>query len=195
MSRVDFFVDGGYIGATTVAPYNKRWTIRVRDDLSPTLASLATISPTLPLDPNAPPPDPNAPPTNTFTVTRAYTLYDGTPIVEDLVGTVISETRKGEISPTITAVFTTGMTIISNTWTLTDTFGITETHVITVTAYDAAGNSTTSQPITIYVTREKKPAKPSAWFGSPDLPLARLEDFAWIQILAALLPRGVLLWL
>jgi hypothetical protein len=54
---------------------------------------------------------------------------------------------------TLTQVFSNGMSIIS------DTLGITETHVINVVAIDAAGNETQSDKVRIWVAHKPKDEK------------------------------------
>ena len=139
MGRVEFYLDGAYIGASTVAPFNKKWTIKMSDTLTKTLAAAAV---------------PN--PTNPITLTRTITHPDGTTATEQLVGQVAKVTTP---NPAVTAVFTTGMVIVSNTVTLPNTAGFVESHMIKVIANDAAGNQTESAPVTIFIQHDVKQNK------------------------------------
>ena len=139
MSKVEFFLDGGYIGATTVAPYNKKWTIKMSDNLTRTLAAAVAVTPTKPI-----------------TITRTITNPDNTISNEQLVGTVARVTTT---VPSVSAVFTTGMVLLSNTVNIPGAPGFIESHLIRAVAIDAAGNRTESQTITIFVQRAVKDKK------------------------------------
>lgn len=136
MSKVEFYLDGGYIGATTVAPYNKKWTIKMSDNLTRTLAAAVAVTPTKPI-----------------TITRVITNPDNTISNEQLIGAVARVTTT---VPAVSAVFTTGMILISNTVNNPGAPGFVESHLITAVAIDAAGNRTESQTITIFVQRAVK---------------------------------------
>ncbi|MBI5030759.1 MAG: transglycosylase domain-containing protein [Chloroflexi bacterium] len=136
MGRVDFIVDGGYVGSSTVAPFNKKWTLKMMDTLTPTLLVASSVTPTRPI-----------------TVTRTITNADNTVSTEQLIGQVAKVTTP---NPAITAVFTTGVVIVSNTVKLPNNPGFVESHTIKVIAYDAAGNSTESAPVTIFVQHALK---------------------------------------
>jgi penicillin-binding protein 1C len=138
MSRVEFYLDGGYLGATTVAPYNKKWTIKMSDYLTRTLAAAVTVTPTRPI-----------------TITRVITNPDNTVVTEQLIGAVARVTTT---VPAISAVFTNGVVLISNTVNVPGTPGFVESHTLQAIAVDAAGNRTESQTITIFLQRAvKKP--------------------------------------
>lgn len=136
MSRVEFYLDEGYIGATTVAPYSKKWTIKMSDHLTRTLAAAVTVTPTRPI-----------------TITRVITNPDNTVSTEQLIGTV---SRVTTTVPAVSAVFTTGMVLISNTVNVPGTPGFVESHTIKAVAVDAAGNRTESETLTIFVQRAVK---------------------------------------
>ncbi len=131
MSRVEFYVDGAYIGASTVAPFNKKWTIKMSDHLTKTLAAAANVTPTLPI-----------------TVTRAITNPDGTGGVEQLIGQVDKLTAP---TPGVRATFTAGLGLISYTVPIPNAPGFVERHVIRTVAIDAAGNRTDSPEVEIVV--------------------------------------------
>ncbi len=158
MGRVEFYVDGAYIGATTIAPHNKKWTIKMSDYLTPTLQSAVTIAPTRPGAP--PPPQPAGPitPTKPITVTRTYTNPEGTLVTEQLTPELALVKSP---NPAVTAVFTTGMIIFSSTVPVTNTTttGYVESHVIKVVAVDAAGNRTESAPVSVIVQHQVKEKK------------------------------------
>ncbi|MBI3913290.1 MAG: transglycosylase domain-containing protein [Chloroflexi bacterium] len=136
MGRIEFYVDGAYVGATTVAPYNKRWTIKMSDTLTPTLQAALAVTPTKPI-----------------TVTRTISNPDGLTSIEQLSPQL---TRVKAPNPAVTAVFTTGLIIVSNTVTLPNNPGYAESHVIKVVAMDAAGNRTESAPVNVIVQHELK---------------------------------------
>ncbi len=136
MSRVEFYLDEGYIGATTVAPYSKKWTIKMSDYLTRTLAAAAAVTPTRPI-----------------TITRVITQPDNTVVTEQLIGTV---SRVTTTVPAISAVFTNGLVLISNTVNVPGAPGFVESHIIKAVAVDAAGNRTESPMITIFVQRAVK---------------------------------------
>ncbi|MBI4786182.1 MAG: transglycosylase domain-containing protein [Chloroflexi bacterium] len=136
MGRVEFYVDGAYVGATTVAPFNKKWTIKMSDTLTKTLATAAT-----------------AKPPNPITVSRVVTNPDGTAITEQLQGQVAVVTTP---NPAVTAVFTTGLIIVSNTVPVPNSPGFVESHIIKVVAIDAAGNRTEGAPVTIFIQHAVK---------------------------------------
>jgi penicillin-binding protein 1C len=136
MGRVEFYVDGAFVGSSTIAPFNKKWTIKMLDTMTPTLTASAAVTPTKPI-----------------TITQMITNADGTVIKELVPGTVAKVTTP---NPAITAVFTNGVVIISNTVAVPNSPGFTESHTIKVIAFDAAGNRTESQPITIYIQHQLK---------------------------------------
>ncbi len=136
MKQVEFYVDGAYIGASTVAPFNRRWTIKMSDTLTKTLAAAVAVTPT-----------------NPITVTRTVTNPDNSVIVEQLIGQVSRVTAP---APAITAIFTNGVVLVSNTVTLPNNPGFVESHTLKVVAIDAAGNRTESNTITIFVQRAVK---------------------------------------
>jgi membrane carboxypeptidase/penicillin-binding protein PbpC len=139
MGRVQFYVDGAFVGESTVAPFNKKWNIKMSDTLTKTLAASAAITPT-----------------NPITVSRTITNPDGTVATEQLIGQVAKVTTP---NPAVTAVFTSGMVIVSNTVTLPNVAGFVESHIIKAIALDAAGNQTESTPVTIFIQHDVKQKK------------------------------------
>ena len=136
MGRVQFYADGAFVGETTVAPFNKKWNIRMSDNLTKTLASAAIPKPP-----------------NPITLTVTITNPDGTTAAQQLIGQVAVVTTT---NPAVTAVFTNGMRIISSTVTVPNTANFVESHVIKVVAIDAAGNQTESAPVTILIQHDVK---------------------------------------
>ncbi len=139
MSRVEFYVDGAFIGSSTVAPFNKKWNLKMSDTLTRTLAAAAVVTPTKPI-----------------TVTRIITNPDGTAGKEELTGIVAKQTNP---NPAVSAVFSTGMILISNTVNIPGSPGFVESHLIKVVAIDAAGNRAETPPLTIVVQHALKDKK------------------------------------
>ncbi|RLC74006.1 MAG: hypothetical protein DRI61_17395, partial [Chloroflexi bacterium] len=127
MDRVEFYLDGGKVGESSVPPYSFKWTI--------------TMSDIVPI------------PGLVVTTTVPITNPDGS--ISWQVITVTQSTVEERVTPEGVELvyrmdFANGMGIIS------DTVGYTETHLIHVVAYDAAGNSTESEKVRIYVVHEKE---------------------------------------
>ncbi|MBI3538100.1 MAG: transglycosylase domain-containing protein [Chloroflexi bacterium] len=141
MGRVEFYVDGAFVGATTVAPFNKKWTIKMSDTLTPTIQAAISVTPTKPI-----------------TVTRTISTADGIILTEQLNPQL---TRVKAPNPAVTAVFTTGMILISNTTPISNTTapGFVESHVIKVIAVDAAGNRAESSTVNVIVQHQVKEKK------------------------------------
>jgi membrane carboxypeptidase/penicillin-binding protein PbpC len=139
MGRVDFYVDGAFVGSSTVAPFNKKWTIKMSDTLTKTLAIAGAANPP-----------------NPITVSRLISNPDGTTATEQLVGQVTPVTAP---NPAVTAVFTSGLIIVSNTVPVPNSTGFVESHIIKAVAYDAAGNRTESAPVTIFIQHASKDKK------------------------------------
>lgn len=154
MDRVEYYLDNVKLAESTVSPYNLRYTIAMSD--TALTREFAITQPT--------------------TITNVDgTLTEGPPIT---LTQVISLTDP--LSPVLAIgyqqVISGGMTIIS------DTVGYTETHLIHVIAYDAAGNKTETEPIRVYIIHEKEEedeaAETSAAIASPP-ELAWLPERRW----------------
>jgi len=132
MDRVEFFLDDNLFATSIVAPYNEKWTI--------------TMSDTIPIE--------------GLVITRTEPITDG--ITGAIIGEqVITETEVlTEVLPSgdlrYTQWFENGRGIIS------DTMGYTETHLIHVIAYDAAGNQIESDKIRIWVIHEEEDEEDAA---------------------------------
>ena len=136
MDRVEFYMDGQRIGESTVSPYSYRWTIAMSDTL----------------------------PVAGFAITRTEPYVDEFGVTMERVITeteVLTSTLwvDGREIIRYTQVFSGGRGIIS------DTLGYTETHLIHVVAYDAAGNSVETEKVRFYVMH--KPKKPTEGQGQP----------------------------
>ncbi len=136
MARVEFYVDGAYVGSSTVAPFNKKWTIKMSDALTRTLAAAVQANPP-----------------NPITLSSTISNSDGSSVPQQLIGQVSRVT-----TPTlgVSAVFTNGMVILSSTVPSGKSPGYVESHVITAVAVDAAGNRATSAPVRIYIQHQHK---------------------------------------
>ena len=171
MDRVEFYLDGKLFGTSTVPPYSQKWTIAMSD----TIPVPGTIISETRVITN---PDGTVG-LGEVKVSEVITEADGRLVwwFED-GHTIISETRvitnpdgtvdlgEVKVSEVITEAdgrlvwwFEDGHTIIS------DTHGYTETHVIQVKAYDAAGNVGESEEIRIFVIHEKEEENKEAKAG------------------------------
>jgi len=149
MDRVEFFLDGNPIGFTTVAPFTLKWTIALSDTVPRMSVDPAVISAT-----------------NAITIEELYieenTLLDGT------VFTVTRSITDNAVI-TRTVAYTTGFGILA------DTLGYTETHLIHVVAFDAAGNQAESEKVrffTAHMPKEEKEPTPTPVAAVPRSPLA-----------------------
>jgi len=134
MDRVEFFLDGQPIGYRTIAPFTHKWTIALSDTLPVLSSDPAVISST-----------------EVITIEELYIIEAQT----FLDGTVVTITRSITDNHVITrtAAFTTGFGIIA------DTGGYTETHVLHVVGFDAAGNHTESEKVRIYTIHKPEEEK------------------------------------
>ena len=148
MDRVEFYLDGQQIGYSTVAPFTKKWTIALTDTVPSLLRDPLVISSTTVI-------------TAGELYIEAQTLFDG-----KMITVTRSITDMHVI--TATAALTTGYGVISDTW------GYTETHLIHVIGFDAAGNKTESEKVRIFTIHkpeeEKKETPTPAPVGALGLP-------------------------
>jgi hypothetical protein len=122
MDRVEFYLDGREIDEATVAPYNARWTI-VMSDTIPVEGTVITQTDTV-TSPEGIISE------QVVTVTEVITIPNPEVITEALQ---------------YVQVYSGGLTIISDTTSITPGVGYTETHTLKIIAYDAAGNKTESE--------------------------------------------------
>jgi hypothetical protein len=136
MEHLEFFLDGQAIGLTTIAPFTHKWTIALSDTAPSLISDPAVISHT-----------------ETITIGEEYlvqaqTLIDGTMI------TVTSSITPSQVLTT-TAMYTSGLGFVA------DTGGYTETHLIHVVGYDAAGNQTESEKVRIFTIHKPEEPEPT----------------------------------
>ena len=133
MDRVEFFLDGQQIGYSTVAPFTKKWTIALTGTVPSLILDPLVISSTAVI-------------TTEELYIESQTLFDGKVIT---VTRAITDMHV----ITATAALTTGFGVISDTW------GYTETHLIHVIGFDAAGNKTESEKVRIFTIHKPKEEK------------------------------------
>ncbi len=134
MDRVDFFIDGKKFATSTVAPYNERWKIEMRD--LPTVEG-PTIQATRPITDEE---------TGQVTGEESY-------IAERTENWLPFESDDPDILPGRARIFDGGFMAI---FTANGTY--LESHVFKVEAFDRAGNKTESEEVRVYV-RRKPPAR------------------------------------
>jgi hypothetical protein len=112
MSKVEFYVDGMFVGSSTVAPYNKKWTINMSDTLTKTLQAAGSVTPP-----------------RFITITRSYTNTENQIVTEKIGAQVV---RTIAPIPSYSVAFTTGMVVLSYTAPLMNTTapGFIESHII-----------------------------------------------------------------
>nr|MBC7244487.1 transglycosylase domain-containing protein [Chloroflexota bacterium] len=153
MDRVEFYLDEQQIGYSTVAPFTKKWTIALSDTIPSLIRDPALISSTVVI-------------TSAELHIQSQTLLDGT---------VITVTRSITDMHAISAISMspTGRGIIS------DTAGYTETHILHVIGFDAAGNKTESSKVRIYtIHKPKEEKKGTPTPAAPTTGSRRMEDEA-----------------
>jgi penicillin-binding protein 1C len=133
MDRVEFYLDSQQIGYSTVAPFTKKWTIAMSNTVPSLIRDPLVISSTAVI-------------TTAELYIEAQTLFDGRMI------TVTRSITDMHVI-TATAAYTTGYGVIS------DSGGYTETHLIHVIGFDAAGNRTESEKVRIYTIHKPKEEK------------------------------------
>ncbi|UCC61803.1 MAG: hypothetical protein JSV36_13510, partial [Anaerolineae bacterium] len=169
MDRVDFYLDDRPLGTATVPPYNRRWTIAMSDTI------------------------PSLPPGTAITDTEVMANLDGSlgtqviTLTHVITGTEVITNPDGSLGTqviTLTHVFTGENGLIAQYFhdgrgVISDTAGYTETHLIHVVAFDAAGNEVESEPVRVFVVHEEEEEEEKQGL----VPL-RKED--WIALLTEL---------
>jgi membrane peptidoglycan carboxypeptidase len=122
MDRVEFHLDGRKIEEATVAPYSMRWIIAMSDTI-PVEGTIITQTETA-VSPEGIVTE------QVVTLTEVITVPN--PALPDSILQVMQ-------------VYSGGLTIISDTTSITPGLGYTETHILQIIAYDAAGNETKSE--------------------------------------------------
>ncbi len=130
MERVDFYLDNHLLGTATVPPYSKRWTITMSDTL-----------PSLPVG-------------TVITGTEVITNPDGSLGTQVITLTQVISQSPGEDNELIIQLFHDGRGVIVD-----KTGGYTETHLIHIVAFDAAGNEIESEPVRVFVAHKKEKEK------------------------------------
>jgi membrane carboxypeptidase/penicillin-binding protein PbpC len=131
IDKVEFYLDDEPLGYSVVEPYSLKYVLVMQDHI----------------------PDPN---TQTITYTRAITNPDGSQVINP-DGSLATEVV------TVTWVeVNTNTQVITQTWeggssVVSSTHGYTESHVLHVIAYDAAGNKTESERVRFFVIHKPKP--------------------------------------
>ncbi len=149
MDRVDFYLDDRLLGTTTVPPYNKRWTIVMSDTL-----------PSLPVG-------------TAITATEVITHPDGSLGTQVITLTEVITQVVNDEHELVIQYFHDGRGIIVDA-----SGGYTETHLIHVVAFDAAGNEVESEPVRVFVVHEEDeeeeqeqgaiPLRKEDWVALPD---------------------------
>jgi len=139
MEGVEFYLDDGLLGYTTVAPYTLRWTL-VMSDINPSL-NFDLAEPTTQVEGDK-------------IIKREVVATEENRILTYSVqqGTAITMTKaiRGPGGLSYVMAWPSGRSITSNG------AGYTETHKIHVVAYDAAGNEMKSEPVRVHVVHERK---------------------------------------
>ena len=137
MERVEFYLDDGLLGYSTVAPYTLRWMLVMSD--------------TIPAyDLNLPEP--------VMEVVGNQIIR--TEVVTDGENRIYTHTIQEGEAITMTQVISTSEGIFylmdwaSGRSIISDTLGYTETHTIHIVAYDTAGNEMGSEPLKVHVIHE-----------------------------------------
>jgi len=142
MDRVDYYMDNQKIGESTVAPYTLRWNLALSDTQiiwEEPVTQAKTITQ----------PDGSAIETGEFiTLTHVITVTE--PITDPAELAALGPGERPERDIGYSKVYSDGWTIISTTT------GYTESHLIHVIAYDAAGNETKAGDFRIYIVHEEK---------------------------------------
>ncbi len=137
MGYVDFWLDNSYLGRTQVSPFTLKWTITMRDAISPSLKAALEL-----------PADATVLPTVSYNAARQELAEDGVTIntIQEPMGATITKT-----ADRVVAVFPNGFGAIM------DAGGYTETHQVKVKAYDVAGNVIESTTTRFLVSHKPKP--------------------------------------
>ncbi|MCC7163945.1 MAG: transglycosylase domain-containing protein [Anaerolineae bacterium] len=137
MSYVDFWLDDSYLGRTQVSPFTLKWTITMRDALSPSMKAALEL-----------PVDSQTLPFISYTAQTRVLEPDGVTVTvsDTLMSATLSKT-----ADRVVAVFPNGFGMIM------DSGGYTETHTVQVKAYDTAGNVVESADTRFLVSHKPRP--------------------------------------
>lgn len=137
MGYVDFWLDNSYLGRSQVSPFTYKWTIKMQDNLTPTLKAALELpvgSPTIPVV--------------SYNATRRTLEPDNKTITTVTETLAVSVTKRAD---KVLAVFPNGFGVIM------DSGGYTETHTVRVQGYDQAGNLVESASVRFLVSHKPKP--------------------------------------
>jgi hypothetical protein len=169
MDRVEVHLDGYKIDEATVTPYSTLWTI-VMSDTIPVEGTVIT---------------------QTETVTSPEGIVSEQVITLTEVVTVPNPSVLNEPLQYV-QVYSGGLTIISDTTTITPLVGYTETHVLKIIAFDAAGNKTESETTSFHVIHDPEALEedqPQSFFfpihHSPRARREMEEPATWFSLLGS----------
>ena len=154
MDRVEYYLDGEQIGESTVAPFSLKWNIAMTDSL-PSLETTA------------------------ITETQVITNPDGTTAQQVITLTEVMTITHAEDEERIieyVQVYSGGLSIISNTTSITRFVGYTETHTLNFKAFDAAGNETEGEDSFFSVIHDPEVLEEE---GKPEGALLPNEEWYW----------------
>ncbi len=125
-----------------------------------------------------------------ITETRIYTNPDGSWVIEEVLVTWVEVSEDGKV---ITQTWESGFQVISST------VGYTESHLVHVVAFDAAGNETESEPVRFYIVHEpKEPDKANEsgalWRQEEELLAARGDGMVADTRISWILPGVTAIW-
>ncbi|MFC2036750.1 penicillin-binding protein [Chloroflexota bacterium] len=128
IDKVEFYLDDELLGFSVVEPYSFKWVLEMQDQIP--------VFGTVPITE-----------TRLITPTLPITNPDGAWATEVVTVTWVEVNTDTQ---TITQTWETGQMVISST------HGYTESHVVHVIAYDAAGNKTESERVRFYIIHKPK---------------------------------------
>jgi penicillin-binding protein 1C len=155
IDHVEFYLDDELLDYSVVEPYAVKWVLKMRDKI----------------------PNPDMEP---VVETRPITNPDGS-LLTNPDGTIatelvtVTQVHVSEDGKTITQTWESGMVVIS------DSHGYTESHLVHVIAFDAAGNETESEKVRFHVIHKPKEEEEedgqtgAIWWRRQDL-MAMLQD-------------------
>jgi penicillin-binding protein 1C len=149
IEQVEFYFDDELLGERTVEPYNVAWTIQMENRK----------------------PVPIEPVYETRWITNPDGTFvlnpDGSPMYEVITVTWTTKSPDGSV---ITQTWNTGKMIIADA-----SGGYTESHLIHIKAFDAAGNESESEKVRVFVIHEPEEEE------EPTTAVWREERWAWLE--------------
>ncbi len=141
INRVEYYMDNEKIGEGTVAPYTFRWNAILTETLL-TYESPVTQTEIITQ------PDGSLIESPSITLTYVVTITE--PITDPVKLAELGPDELPEINIGYQKIYSAGLTVISTT------YGYTETHLVHIIAYDAAGNEAKTEPIPVQVIPRKE---------------------------------------